>query len=61
MFRIDDKEITQVTFVGAIRSINEQASHLTYAIEDGTGLVDVKVWLDNNDDSESQQRRSLLK
>jgi replication factor A2 len=45
-FMIDDGETTQVTFVGQIRNISEQATNKTYKVDDGTGIIEVKVWKD---------------
>jgi replication factor A2 len=36
----------QVTFVGQIRSISTQPTNITYKIDDGTGLIEAKQWID---------------
>lgn len=38
--------VTQVTLVGQVRAVNPQAINVTYRIDDGTGVVDVKKWID---------------
>ena len=38
--------ITQITFVGQVRSITPQATNVTVKIDDGTGQIDVKKWID---------------
>ena len=45
-FLIDGSEITQVTFVGQIRSMAQQATNTTYKLDDGTGIIEVKQWFD---------------
>ncbi|KAI9723923.1 MAG: hypothetical protein M1812_000641 [Candelaria pacifica] len=45
-FKIDGAEITQVTFVGQIRNISTQATNVTYKLDDGTGCMEVKQWID---------------
>lgn len=42
-----------MTIVGQVRSINPQATNTTYRIDDGTGTIDVKKWVDpeNSDDT----------
>ncbi|KAH9887190.1 replication protein A, subunit RPA32 [Xylariomycetidae sp. FL2044] len=45
-FRIDGVEIAQVTLVGMVRSISVQTTNITYRLDDGTGIVEVKQWLD---------------
>lgn len=45
----DGRELHHVKFLGAVRSFEDQSTNVTFSIEDGTGLVDVKQWLDVND------------
>lgn len=63
-FMIDGAETTQVTFVGQIRNISLQALNHTYKLDDGTGVIEVKVWVEadvmnNPDDPVHQQREKL--
>ena len=37
----------QITFVGQIRNITTQATNITYKVDDGTGTIEVKQWIDN--------------
>lgn len=43
---MDGHPITQVTFVGQIRSVNPQPTNVTLKIDDGTGQLEVKRWVD---------------
>jgi replication factor A2 len=45
-FMIDDGETSQVTFVGQVRNISQQTTNVTYKLDDGTGTIEVKVWVD---------------
>jgi replication factor A2 len=45
----DGRELHHVKFIGAVRSHEDASTNATYSIEDGTGLVDVKQWVDAND------------
>ncbi|KAI3318334.1 replication protein A, subunit RPA32 [Xylariaceae sp. AK1471] len=45
-FRIDGLDVKQVTIVGMVRSISPQTTNITYKIDDGTGIIEVKQWLD---------------
>ncbi|KAL2044395.1 hypothetical protein N7G274_003100 [Stereocaulon virgatum] len=45
-FKIDEVEITQISFVGQIRNISTQTTNITYKLDDGTGTVEVKLWVD---------------
>ncbi|KXJ92183.1 hypothetical protein Micbo1qcDRAFT_134259 [Microdochium bolleyi] len=55
-FRIDGQEITQVTFVGMVRSISPQTTNITYKIDDGTGVIEVKQWLDSDKQDENSSK-----
>jgi replication factor A2 len=45
----DGRKLNQVKLIGAVRSWNEFSTNVVYEIEDGTGLVEVKEWLDDSD------------
>ena len=56
-FRIDNAEITQVTFVGQIRNISTQATNHTFRLDDGTGNIEVKQWIDPDSRTEGQDTK----
>jgi len=62
-FIIDGSETTQVTFVGQIRNISTQTTNVTYKLDDGTGTIEVKVWIDaeamNQGDDAAGQKAKL--
>lgn len=45
-FRVDGVPLAQVSFVGRIRSVTTQPTNHTYTLDDGTGAVEVKQWID---------------
>ncbi|KAG0123711.1 hypothetical protein HOY82DRAFT_494964, partial [Tuber indicum] len=45
-FKIDDVELTQLTLVAQIRAVSEQATNHTYKMDDGTGTLEVKQWVE---------------
>ncbi|PHH86688.1 hypothetical protein CDD83_9886 [Cordyceps sp. RAO-2017] len=45
-FKIDGAAVTQITFVGQVRSINPQSTNVTFKLDDGTGQIEVKKWID---------------
>ncbi|KAG9259102.1 uncharacterized protein F5Z01DRAFT_669833 [Emericellopsis atlantica] len=45
-FKIDGQTVTQITAVGQVRSINPQPTNITIRIDDGTGTVEVKKFID---------------
>lgn len=53
----DGRELHMVKLVGCVRDVSEASTCITYSIEDGSGLVEVKHWLDSSDTPESIQMR----
>ncbi|KDE08115.1 hypothetical protein MVLG_01596 [Microbotryum lychnidis-dioicae p1A1 Lamole] len=45
---IDEKEAKDITFVACVRNVNSSATHLGYLVEDGTGQIDVRRWIDGD-------------
>jgi replication factor A2 len=64
-FRIDGLDVKQVTIVGMVRSISPQTTNITYKIDDGTGVIEVKQWLDadkqQNQDGEGESASPVFK
>lgn len=44
----DGRKLCHVRIVGAVRTFSELSTNVLYQIEDGTGLIDVKQWIDEN-------------
>lgn len=40
--------MTQISFVGQIRNVSTQATNITYKLDDGTSLIEVKQWIDSD-------------
>jgi replication factor A2 len=47
----NNRPLHHVKIVGAIRSVEDHSTNALYQIEDGTGLIDVKQWADQQNDS----------
>ncbi|KAL7627489.1 Replication factor A protein 2 [Parahypoxylon ruwenzoriense] len=60
-FRIDGVDITQVTFIGMVRQISPQTTNITYRLDDGTGIVEVKQWLDPDKQDEASGSSSVFR
>jgi replication factor A2 len=66
---VDNDELSQFTLVGHIVKVTEQSTNVTYLTDDGrwwflisgTGLIDVKYWLDENDTDYNAQKRAALR
>ncbi|KAL1917759.1 uncharacterized protein VTP21DRAFT_3593 [Calcarisporiella thermophila] len=51
-FKIDNVEVMQVKIVGVIRNMMKQSTNISYTVEDGTGSIDVRKWIDNEETEE---------
>ena len=40
----------EVSFIGRILSANKGSTNVAYTLEDGTGTIDVRQWLETSDD-----------
>jgi len=47
----DGREPHQIKLVGAVREVTPQSTSNVYSIEDGTGLIEVKEWVDATSDN----------
>ncbi|KAJ2187176.1 Replication factor A protein 2, partial [Coemansia sp. RSA 353] len=56
---IDGEEIKQIKFVGIVRNIVQQSVNVTYSVEDGTGKIDVRMWI-NGESGEEGTRDQML-
>lgn len=43
---VDGQPVTQLTLVGQVRSVNARDTNVLYHVDDGTGLIGVKRWID---------------
>jgi replication factor A2 len=48
-----------VTIVGQVRNINPQSTNVTYRIDDGTGTIEVKKWIDADKDGDGAPQFEL--
>lgn len=46
-------QTSQLTFIGQIHAVASQATNITYKLDDGTGLIEVKQWIDSDADPDS--------
>ncbi|PVV00795.1 hypothetical protein BB560_003881 [Smittium megazygosporum] len=59
-YTINGEEIKQVTVVAVVRDINVQTTMTQYTVEDGTGAIEVKMWIDQNSPAASELNVPLL-
>mmetsp|Transcript_15159 Transcript_15159/g.39944 ORF Transcript_15159/g.39944 Transcript_15159/m.39944 type:complete len:303 (+) Transcript_15159:42-950(+) len=60
-FTIDGHDLHQVTIVGLITQADEQSTNLQYQLDDGTGNIMVKMWIDADADEAFNERRAQWK
>jgi replication factor A2 len=53
----DGRALHTVKIVGAVRGVEDTSTNIVYTIEDGTGVLEVKQWLDDNESSVLRQMR----
>lgn len=44
----DGRKLHRIKLVGATRAVEDYSTNVVFQIEDGTGLIEVKQWLDEN-------------
>ncbi|KAH9484363.1 Replication factor A protein 2 [Psilocybe cubensis] len=54
-WRVDDVEIGQITVVGQVVSIQKQTTNCVYMIDDGTGKMEARHWVDNSNEDDSSR------
>lgn len=58
-FQIDGHPVTQVTLVGQVRAVNPQQTNITYRLDDSTGTIDVKKWVDSEKADDADPKYQL--
>lgn len=53
-FTLDGAELGQLTFVAVVRNVSRNATNVAYSVEDGTGQIEVRQWLDSSSDDSSK-------
>ncbi|KAJ5371441.1 uncharacterized protein N7496_007533 [Penicillium cataractarum] len=46
-YQVDGADVANVLFIGQVRNISSQSTNVTYKIDDGTGEIEVKKWVDS--------------
>ncbi|WWC96252.1 hypothetical protein V866_003119 [Kwoniella sp. B9012] len=55
-FVIDGVEVAQVLLIGSVHNSSSSATNVSYEIGDGTGYIDVRLWLDSADDENGKAK-----
>jgi len=56
-FKIDARELNQITIVGMILAVTEAATNVSFNVDDGTGKIEVRIWLDSEEPAESANEK----
>jgi replication factor A2 len=59
-FKVDGTPVSQLTFVGQIRNISTQTTNTTYRLDDGTGSIEVKQWIDSDTIDQANPAKAKL-
>lgn len=46
-FKIGNVTLNMISFVGVVRRVDNQTSAVTVTVEDGTGTIDIRKWIDD--------------
>lgn len=55
----DGRPLHHVKLVGAVRSVENLSTNVSYEIEDGTGLIEVKQWTNDNDSTAELEEKEM--
>lgn len=47
-FRIDQAEIAIIKIMGRVESVDEHSTNMSYRVNDGTGVLECKEWLEKD-------------
>lgn len=54
-FRIHNVELNFVSFVGVVRKVDNNTSAIIISIEDGTGSIEVRKWIDDSSSNANEE------
>jgi len=57
IFRVDGRELNQVTFVANVLQISNLTTNVNLLVDDGTGKIEVRVWLDTDDKNDHMAQK----
>lgn len=54
-FHLNGQQLTQVCLIGQIVNSQPTQTHLNYSLDDSTGLIDVRLWVDQETSNKPPQ------
>ena len=61
MWKVDGAELHQVRIVGNALNVEEHSTFTKFDVEDNTGVVEAKFWLDNGNGVFMAERRAVCR
>ncbi|KAI5950522.1 ssb2 [Candida margitis] len=59
-FKVHNVSISLVGFIGVVRKVHATGMTLFVTVEDGTGSIDVRKWIDENNSSLEQEKEKYM-
>ncbi|CAO1618947.1 unnamed protein product [Sympodiomycopsis kandeliae] len=59
-FKVDGHEIGQLSLCAVVRNVAKHATNVSYTVEDGTGTIEVRQWLDSTSDDSGKSTEVQL-
>lgn len=53
-FKIDGKDVSQISIIGVVLSIEVQPTNINYMIDDGTGKMNVRLYVDSDEEGQAK-------
>ncbi|CUM64030.1 uncharacterized protein PRCAT00001618001 [Priceomyces carsonii] len=60
-FKIHNVELNFISFIGVVRKVDNNTSAVIISVEDGTGTIDVRKWVDEQSTSASEESEKYEK
>ncbi|CAK9439576.1 uncharacterized protein LODBEIA_P36760 [Lodderomyces beijingensis] len=54
-FKIHNVHLNMISFVGVVRKVDGQGMSVVIAVEDGTGSIEIRKWIDENNSSLAEE------
>jgi replication factor A2 len=53
-YKVDGAELATVKIVGTMTSMEEHTTNINFKVNDGTGMIDCKQWVEQNSTAHSK-------
>ena len=56
VFRVDNVELNIVKLIGTALNPSEHSTNFNFKLDDGSGIIEVKQWIDKNSNTNNKWR-----